>query len=203
MIDHGYLKVLATMARAELAMAGYQLQADGNPSEALTAARDLLGRLQQHGASIETWYQRLVASAIEAEFWLRQRGAGVALAAARRAFIEGRDAVAHLLAMNARSAGILADMARLDLVEAAIAERTGSDTQRPLKNALERAEQAVALDAQLADARLAAAEVYLQIATVQRRHDMAIRGLSQVDQALAINPSLAEAQNLRTALERL
>jgi hypothetical protein len=200
-IDRNFFKVLVTMARAELAGAAYQLRTGGDPRASLAAARSLLDRSQR--PSIETWYQGLVASRLEAEFWVRQRDDREALAKARRAIREGHDAVAHLSKMGVKSASILADTARLELVESTFAARTATDPLRSLNDALEHAEQAIAQDDQLADARLAAAEVYLQFATQQHRHDMALRGLDLADQALAINSSLAAAKAVQSALERL
>ena len=66
-----------------------------------------------------------------------------------------------------------------------------------------RTERAVALNGQLADAKLTAAEVCLQTAMAQPSRAVVDRGISYVDQALALNPRLPKAQNVRAALLRL
>lgn len=56
---------------------------------------------------------------------------------------------------------------------------------------------------QLAYAQLAAAEACLQIATAQPSRAIVDSGVAYVDQALALNPRLLEAQAVRAALLRL
>jgi hypothetical protein len=52
-------------------------------------------------------------------------------------------------------------------------------------------------------AKLAAAEVCLQLAIAQPSRTVVDRGIRHVDQALARNPRLPGAQSVRAALQRL
>jgi len=199
-IDRNFFKVLVTMARAELAIVAYQLRTGTDPRASLDVARSLLDRSQP--PSIENWYQRLVASRLEAEFWLH-RDDREARAQTHKAIHEGHVAADNLGPIGLKSASILADTARLELVEAALAAREATDPRRSLNDALKHAEQAIAMDDQLADAKLAAAEICLQFATQQHRRDMIDRGLGYANGAIDRNPSLAAARAVRSALERL
>jgi len=84
-----------------------------------------------------------------------------------------------------------------------VVAHSGSGSAALLAKALVHAEKAIALDIQLADAKLTAAEVCLQLAMAQPSRAVVDRGIAYMDQALALNPRLPKAQNVRAALLQL
>src|SRR5262249_9590852 len=95
------------------------------------------------------------------------------------------------------------EAARLGLVEAAWAARTGHSPQAMLANARADAAKAIAINHKLADAQLAAAEVCLQIARAQPARAVVDACIAYVDLALTLNPRLHTAQAVRAALRQL
>jgi hypothetical protein len=70
-------------------------------------------------------------------------------------------------------------------------------------NARAAAEKAIAIDGRLPSAKLMAAEACLHEATMRRSAAAVQRGITYVEQALALNPRLAGAETVRAALLRL
>jgi len=197
-IDPKYYAVLDTLAQAELAHAHYLVETGGDPGEALARARDYLDRSELLAPGhMELWFHRAVGSRLQAAWLLRQGGEPASAIAAGRAAL---NAALHLLPGSAFS---YLEAARLDLLEAARAVQVGSRSAELLSRARADAERAIALDPHLAEAKLAAAEACLQIATAHISRAVVERGIDYVDQALARNARLPRAQTVRLALLRL
>jgi serine/threonine-protein kinase len=197
-VDPNYYSVLDTLAQAQLAIAHYLVGTGGDPAAALASARGYLDRAETvQPGNMVTWYYRIVAAGAEATFRLRQG------ADPTRSVAVGRAALNEALRLAPDSAVSYVEAARLDLVEAAWAGNAGSRLALLLAQARANAEKAVALDHQLAEAKLVAAEVHLQIATMQPSRAVVDRGIAHVDQALALNRRLPRAQTVRAALLRL
>ncbi|HEX7838617.1 MAG TPA: hypothetical protein VF469_14175 [Kofleriaceae bacterium] len=197
-IDPHFYSLLDNLAQVQLALAHYLAESGSDPTAALASARDYLDRFEKvQFETMTLWYHRLVAATTEATFRLRQ---GVDPA---RSIATGRTAFKDALRLNPDAAEPYVQAARLDLVEAAWAAHGANGPMPMLARALADAERAIALDGQLAAARLAAAEACLQIATARPSRAVIDRGIDYVDQALGRNPRLARAQAVRVALSRL
>jgi eukaryotic-like serine/threonine-protein kinase len=194
-INGNYYLALEHLARAELTLAHYLVEQSGDPTAALVDARRYLDRDEQvHPGFVTNRHLRLVAARVEAALRLRQ---GVdptsAIAAGRAAFQAARQ-------LKADCADCYVDAARLVLVEAAWKARSGRDASVPLlREARALAEKAIALDAQFADARVAAAEACLQLAQARPDPTVIDAATSHASAALQINPRLRRAAEVRAA----
>jgi hypothetical protein len=197
-IDPNYFFVLENLARAQLALAHHLVETGSDPTDALMRTRGYLDREETvHPGYMVAWYFRLVAAGVEATFQLRQ---GIDPTSS---IATGRAVLKEVLRLKPDSAVSYVEAARLDLVEAAWAAHAGNGSAALLAKALADAEKAIAIDEQLADAKLTAAEACLQIATAQPSRAVVDSGIAYVDQALALNPRLRGAQTVRAALLRL
>jgi serine/threonine-protein kinase len=196
-IDPSFDLVLDNMAQAQLSLANHLTETRGDPAGPLAIARDYLDRAEQrHPGHMITWFHRLAAAGAEARVRLRD---GLDPTPALDA---GRAALVEVLRLQPGSPDAYVEAARLDLVEAARAASQHGAASAILARARANAAKAIALDSQFADAKLVAAEACLQIAIAQHSREAAQCGLDYVDQALAINPQLARARELRAALTR-
>jgi tetratricopeptide (TPR) repeat protein/predicted Ser/Thr protein kinase len=202
-VNPNYYRLLYHMTRAQLAFAQHLLEADGDPIEALVNkalvnARDYLHSAEiVHPAAMETWFYSLVAASAEAKLRLRER------ADPTSAIAMGRTALNKAMRLAPDSVYVYVEAARLSLTEAAWAAHARRDVASRLAQACANAEKAVSLNGKLADAELTAAEVYLQLATVQRSRAIIDRGIAHADRALKLNQRLARAGAVHTALLQL
>jgi hypothetical protein len=197
-IDPNHYSVLDTMAQAQLSLAHHLADTAGDPMAAVARARGHLDRADAlHPGHTVTSFYRLVAAGVEAKFRLRQDADPAA------AIEAGRAALTAALRLAPDWSDCYVEAARLDLVAAAWAARRGRSAARQLASAVDNAEKAVALDAGFTEAKLAAAEAYLDRATAQRSRADAELGIGHIDRALAIDPRLHGAQAVRAALARL
>jgi predicted Ser/Thr protein kinase len=188
---------LENLTRAELVLAHYLLERGGDPTDALARARGYLVRDEAvHPGYIASSYYRLFAARVEAAV-LARRGADPT-----SAITAAREALQEALRLGPDSALSYVEAARLDLVEAAWGARAGRDPSALLRDALALAEKAIQHDAQLADARLTAAEACLQLAKAQPSPAVLDAGMQYANQALALNPRLHKAQAVRDELSR-
>jgi len=197
-IDPNFYSPLHTLARAQLALAGYLVETGGDATAALASSRGYLDRADTvQPGSMATWFYRFTAAATEAKLRLRDG------ADPTSSIMTGRAALKEVLRLEPDVAYTYVEAARLELVAAASAGHTASGPAEPLASARALAEKAIALNGQLADAKLTAAEVCLQIAMARTSPAVVESGITYVDQALAINPRLPRAQSVRAALLRL
>ncbi|HEY0479977.1 MAG TPA: protein kinase [Kofleriaceae bacterium] len=196
-IDRNFYKLYDNLAQAELALAHYLVEQRTDPMVALTRARRYLVRADEvQPETMVTWYHRLVAANTEATFQLRDGRDPTSAITTGRAMLE------EALRLDSACAYCYVEAARLGITEAGAAH----DKSRKisvLETALADAEKAILLDNQYAVAKLAAAEVCLQLAIAQPSRTVVDRGIRHVDQALARNPRLPGAQSVRAALQRL
>ncbi len=188
------------LARAQLTLARYLVEVGDDPTAVLTSANGYLDRLEgSQLASVLVRYYRLVAADLEAAFRLHQ---GVDPA---RSIARGRAALASALQLAPGMAEVQVEAARLDLHEAAWLRRAHPESGELalLTKALASAEKAVALDGQLVDALLVAAEICQRIATARFSSAVIERGIDHVSRALVRNPRLVKAQHVRAELVRL
>jgi eukaryotic-like serine/threonine-protein kinase len=196
-IDPKYYLLLDNLAQAQLALAHRLVETGGDPEAALKRARDYSDRLERHQLNpMLAWFRRVTAARIEATSRLRRGTDPMGSVAA------GRAALAQLLRQEPSSPEGHDEAARLDLIEAAWAAPTTSAKLALLTQALTSAETAAAHSSQLASASLTAAEVCLQIATVQPSSAAVDRGIVHAKQALARNSRLLRAQTVLDALSR-
>ena len=197
-IDPNFFALLTNLAQAQLALAHYLVETGGDPMASLASARAYLDRAETVQPKLMlTWLYRLTAANEEATFRLRQ-GTDPA-----NPIATGRAALKEALRLVPSSAYVYIKATHLDLVEAEWAAHTGGNAAALLASARADAEKAIALDGHSAEANLTAAEVCLQIATLQPSRAVIERGLAYVDQALAVNPRISRAQTVRAALLRL
>jgi eukaryotic-like serine/threonine-protein kinase len=200
--DPSFGELLTSMAIAQLFSARYLLEHGGDPAPPLSAARRSLDRSHAlHPEFMNTWFYRIVAARLAATYELQQ-GRDPA-----RELATGRAALGEALRLMPGSGDSYTESARLDLVEAGWAARSGRDASLILRRARVHAERAIAIDRQIAEASLVAAEVALAMARAQRApaafaEDRA-RGIAYAEAALALNPRLAGARTVRAELEQL
>jgi hypothetical protein len=196
-IDPNFYALQDNLAQAQLALARYLVDNNQDPTPALTRAREALDRAEAvQRDQITVWYRRLIAANTEARFLVRSVDPARAVAVGRAALAEARKLVPP-------SAPLSIEAARLDLTEARWAIHEGQPALPALTMARDEAEEAIRLAPQLAPARCAAAEVYLQLATTQRSRAARDRGIQLIDDTLRLNPQLAEARRLSAALHQL
>src|SRR5258705_4474075 len=130
------------------------------------------------------WFFRGVAAELDAKVRLRDGGDPASAIAA------GRAALNEAMRLAPDSAYVHLEASRLGLLEARWAAQGGHRTAAMLAMVRAEAERAIALDKQLAEAKLVAAEVLLQIATDAPSQEVIDRGLAYVDQVLARSPGL-------------
>ncbi|HEX7841299.1 MAG TPA: protein kinase [Kofleriaceae bacterium] len=197
-IDPNYYLSLINMVRAQLALGHHLVEIGGTPMPALQIARGYLDRLETLvPENPQSWFSRLEAADTEAKYQMRQGADPTGSLAA------GRAALDKVLRLVPDSDIAYVEAARLGLVEAAWAVRTGHGPEAVLIKAREDAEKAITINPTLADARLAAAEVCLQIALAQPSRAVVDAGVKHVEQALALNRQLHGARDVRDALLRL
>jgi serine/threonine-protein kinase len=162
--DGVYFSVLDAQARAEIALAQYQVAGGEAPTDALRKARDYLTRSEEaFPGHPEASFQRLAAERMEAIFRLRERtDPTIAVAAGREALRAGQ----KVMSDSARS---FVDAARLDLIEAAwkAHAETSSTYIASLLQAKHDAFAAASLDANLPNAQILAAKACLELAIAQ------------------------------------
>jgi eukaryotic-like serine/threonine-protein kinase len=196
-IDPNYYSLLDTLAQAQLTLAQYLTETGGDPAAALARAGGYLDRAAAvQRDNMATWFYRLVAAEIDARLAVRERREPT------RAIAAARAALRETVRLAPSSTFAYVEAAKLDLVEAAWATPRGS-AAGSLARARADAERAIALHPAYAEARLVAAEAYLQTATAQRARDTIDRGIAHVDRALALHPGLPRAEAVRAALVRL
>ncbi|HWU86338.1 MAG TPA: protein kinase [Kofleriaceae bacterium] len=197
-INPKYHSTLDNLAQAQLALAHYLVETGGDPTAELRQARDYLDLAETAQPETGTvWYHRLVAAVVEATSNLH-RGDDPTSAIAT-----GRVALEEARRLIPSSAYPLVWAARLDLIEAAWAARTGKPQMPLLEQALSHAKSAVARDGQFALAHLTAAEVCLEIARTRSSRSAVDDGIAYVDQARRCNPQLRKAETVEAALLRL
>jgi serine/threonine-protein kinase len=197
-VDSSFDAPLHAMAQAYVSLASYLVEHAGDPAEALTIAQGYLDQAERrHPGSIMTWFHRVVADVVDAKFRLRDHTDPTGAVAA------GRAAWNKAEQLQPDTADLYVQAAYLDMVEAAWAARTGRNAAVVLQKAIADARQAIKLDDQFAEAQLAAAEVYMQIAVDRRSRDDAVYGLKFANKALEINARLAKALAVRDALAKL
>jgi tetratricopeptide (TPR) repeat protein len=198
-IDPNFYGILDNLVQAQLALAHHLVESGGDPRPALISARDYIDRAEKvQPETMTLWFRRLVAARTEATFWAHQRADPTNSVATGRAAL--RQALRLGSASAAASAYFYIEAARLDLIEAAWAAHAASGEMPLLTRALHDAQKAVELNARLADAKLTAAEVCLQIATAQPSRAIVELGIAYAKQALERNPRLLKAQTLLAAL---
>src|SRR6185436_12122699 len=171
--------VFNAMAQAQLVLARYLVETGGDPTLAVADARRHLDRAEAvHPRSLTTWHRRLTAAVVEANFQLRER------ADPSRAIATGRTALDEILRQRSDYFPGYVDAARLDLVDATWAARTGRGSDAWFARALADAEKAIALTPRLSKSKLAAAELCLQIAKAQSSSAVIDRGIAYVDAVL-------------------
>ncbi|TMQ02303.1 MAG: serine/threonine protein kinase [Deltaproteobacteria bacterium] len=197
-IDGKFYSVLDSLARAQLALADHLVKLGDDPSRALREARDYLERSKTANPEhLNVWYQRLVAARIKATFDLGRGNDPMPAMSTRHADL--KEAV-RLMSDSAMS---YVEAARLDLIEAAWAQRQGDPTLPLLTHARGDADIAVTLDRALPEARLVAAEARLRIATAQGNKAVACEGLTSVREAERLKPRLAGLSAVRDELAPL
>ena len=190
-LDPRFYLLLDAMARAENALADYLVAHDRDPSAALAAARGFIDRADKiRPDNMATWFYRATAARLEARHRVAH-GGDVASAVAA-----GRAAISAALRLAPTSADAWVEKAELDLVEAAAGDSSMAAQAR------KDAEKAIALDGQFARAKLVAAEACAQMVKEQPSRAVADRGIAYLDQALALNPRLPQAKELRESLGR-
>jgi serine/threonine-protein kinase len=188
-IDASYYLLLDNMAKAQLSLVDYLIESGGDPSAALAAARTSLDRADKIRAdNMTTWFYRALAAREEARYRVKHGGD------TRSAIADGRAALARALKLAPTSADAWVERAELDLVEAA------AGNEAILAQARADAEKAIALDDQFAPAKVVAAEACLALVKATPSRAVADRGIEYADQALALNPRLPRAKELREAL---
>ena len=204
-IDPSYAKVSVIMARAQIAAAAYLVENADNPRGPLDSARDLLLRATEGpGETRESLGQRLIAARLTAQFFARGTDdPAISLTSARSAIAGGRAAFEQRKGMEPRSAFAYAELARICVAEAKLTARAGGNPDPPLREAEAAAQQAVEVESTSVDARLAAAEVSLQIAARKRSRNMVETGLRYVQPIHAAMPSMSQAQAIERALLQL
>jgi serine/threonine protein kinase len=196
--DPNFYGPLDTLAQAQLALVQYLVETGGDPTPALTSARRYLDRDEQLVPEhMPIWFFRLVAARAEAAFRLHQGTDPTSFVAM------GRAALKEALRLKPNTVFSYVESARLELVAAAWAAHAGRNSTALLAKARADAEKAIAINDQLADAKLAAAEVCLQIAIEHPSRAIIDLGKDYVDKALARTPRLRKAQTVRAALLRL
>jgi tetratricopeptide (TPR) repeat protein len=194
-VDPRYYQVLDHLARGALALGQYLVQNRRDPASALRRAKDHLDAdAKLHSQHTELWSQRGIAARIEATALLQQD------TDPRSAIADGRKALASALDLMPESAYSLLETARLDLIDAAWAAKSGQPAAW-LDAATKHAERAAGLDRQIIEIRLILA--YLQIAAPPPSHNVACTGLSHADQAVKLDPRLPELNALHAALRWL
>jgi len=193
-IDPSFYLLLDTMARAQVTLAEFRVEHGGDPGAALASARGYLDRADKiHTGNMTTWFYRATAARAEADGQQR-RGEDVtsAIAAARAA-------MAQALRLQPTSADAWAESAEIDLVEAAAHGNSRTLAARARANA----EKAITLDGQYAQAKLVAAAACLALAQSSPSRETIEHGIAYAEAALALNPRLGKAKELREALRRL
>ncbi|HEX3480448.1 MAG TPA: serine/threonine-protein kinase [Kofleriaceae bacterium] len=194
-VDPRYYQVLDYLARGTLALAQYLVQNRRDPASALRRAKDHLDAdAKLHSQHTELWSQRGVAARIQATALLQQD------TDPRSAVTDGRKALASALDLFPESAYSLLETARLDLIDAAWAAKSGQ-VATWLDAATEHAERAAGLDGQIIEVRLILA--YLHVAAPPPAHNIACTALSHADQAVKLDPRLPELKALHAALRWL
>ena len=189
-IDPSYYLLLDTVARAQLSLADYLVEHGNDPAVSLAAARGYLDRADRIRAdNMTTWFYRAIAAREEASYRASHGGDSESSIAA------GRAALAQALRLAPTSADAWVERAELDL----LAARTGDKSM--LAHARSDAEKAIALDGQYARAKLVAAQACLESVKEAPSRALADHGIELVDQALALNPRLPKAKELREELK--
>jgi serine/threonine-protein kinase len=197
-VDPNFYSVLDILARGQLALGQYLVQNQRAPADALGRARDDLDAGDKlHPGSTEIWNHRAVAARIDAMSRLQGKTDPTS------AIADGRKALARALELMPGSAYAYLEAARIDLIDAAWAAASGQPPGDRLTAATEHAARAVKLDKQLAEAKLVAAQAYLQSSTAQRSHDMACVGLSYAERAMKLGRPPPEMQTVHAALRRI
>jgi serine/threonine-protein kinase len=197
-VDPSYYWTMNSAAAAELALAGYLLQADQDPRPALDGAHRHLERsLSINPAHARTHLYQAMRFCLEATRLLKERrDPSTALGL-------GRQAVERALGYDGKCAECRIESARLSLVEAAWEQQRGRSGATLLQRALTDAQRAVELFPTFYETYLELARVHWRLAETAApgaaRASVA-EGLKQVEQALQIDPALAQAYALRGAL---
>jgi eukaryotic-like serine/threonine-protein kinase len=197
-INPGYPLALEKMARAWLVLAHHLVNTDRDPSAPLTAAHGLLEEAAKRAPDrFDLWFLRLLAATTQAKHLLR-RGDDPS-----NAISAGHTAARESSQIEPTSALLYMESARLGLVEAEWVAQAGKPSAAVLARACTDIAKAIEIDGNLGDARLVAAEVHLQMATIRPVRDLIDAGVTRVDEALAIKPTLRRAQAVRAALLQL
>lgn len=197
-LDPSFYLVLDHMAHARLVLAEFRTETGDDPTAALAQAEGYLDRaetLRPH--DMMTWFYRLEAARLMARFQLRQ---GVD---PTRSIAIGRAALTEALRLAPDSAYCYAEAAHLDLVDAEWAIHERRNPASLLASARRNSERSIAIDGRLTEAKLAAAEASLQIATTQRLPAAVSDGIGYIDQVLKSHPRLPRALAVQAALLRL
>jgi len=196
--DSTSYSALDVLARAEIALAEYLLKTGGDPAQSLVVARDLLDKsamsLPDHA---EMWFQRGVATRIEAAYRAKRGGDPT------EAITQGRVFLKKVVQQLPCSAWAHVELARLGLLDEAHARIIKAPIGAVLDDARQNAEKAVEIDTRHPWARLVAAEVYLRLAAASGNHAVIERGIVHAEEATRLFPGIAGGRDVRDALERL
>jgi serine/threonine-protein kinase len=191
-VDPRYYLVLDYLARGALALGQYLVQNRRDPASALRRAKvHLDADAKLHSQHTELWSQRGVAARIEATALLQQD------TDPRPAITDGRKALASALKLMPESAYSLLETARLDLIDAVWATKSGQPAAW-LGAATGHAQRAADLDKQVIEVNAILA--YLRVVAPPPSYDVACAGLPHADQAVKLDPRLPELTALHAAL---